>query len=508
MLTNLSIENYALIEKLRVDFKDNLSVITGETGAGKSILLGALGLVLGKRADATTLKKADKKCVIEAGFSIDNYQLDAFFKENDLDFDSQTIIRREILPSGKSRAFINDTPATLQVLQSLGERLVDIHSQHQTLQLSNTDFQFEILDALAGNAERVESYRRGLTLFRALNKELAQLKERQQAAQEQEAYHLHLFEELETAALQEHEQEQLEQTLEKLQNIEAIKIHLSTARSLAYTEETGLQSLLQDFFTNLRAIAPFSEEYQTLYDRVDSLKIEFEDLATDIDRLNDDLHPEAGTMEKLNERLGLIYDLQKKHSVDSVTALLSVQQDLSEALEKVSRVSDSLAAVESQLAETTLKIDKLADTIYQERCKAVPVLLKKLEDILSSLGMSATRFKFDLHHSDQYFSQGKDRLELLISANKGRQFGPLKKIASGGELSRIMLAVKAILSAYRHLPSIIFDEIDAGVSGDISYKMAAIMQQMSARMQVVAITHLPQIAARGKQHYKVYKQEV
>ena len=508
MLINLSIKNYALIESLSVNFQDNLSIITGETGAGKSILLGALGLVLGKRADSSTLKDASKKCIIEARFLISNYQLDTFFEEKDLDFEQETIIRREILPSGKSRAFINDTPTTIQTLQLLSEKLIDVHSQHQTLQLSDSNFQFYILDSLASNSAKIESYKRGLLVFNKLTKELAAIKKAQESAKEQYEYNLHLYTELENANLKVDEQESLEQQLDKENNIEEIKLNLTEAQALALNEEIGMQALLVSFTANLNKIKSFAIEYKELYERVLSLKIELDDITAEIENFNENIEFDPLELEKLNDRLQLIYNLQKKHTVNSIAELLKIKEALSVKVDAVQNSSSEIKAKEIEIASVAEKIDILATSIFNQRKKAIPVLIKKLETILSNLGMENTRFKLKINHTKNYFSNGKDELFLLISANKGVNFGELKKIASGGELSRIMLAVKAILSEYSKLPTIIFDEIDTGVSGDVSQKMADIMQQMSDNMQVITITHLPQIAAKGQQHYKVYKEDI
>ncbi len=508
MLTNLSIINYALIENLSVEFKDNLSIITGETGAGKSILLGALGLVLGKRADSSTLKNRGKKCIIEAEFLVTNYQLESFFEENGLDFETETIIRREILPNGKSRAFVNDTPATLQVLQNLSEQLIDVHSQHQTLELSNSSFQFKIIDALANTEVKIASYKRGLKLYTKLKKELSELKQQQEIEKEQYDYDLHLFNEINNAKLKEDEQGIIEKELDKLNNIETIKLNLSEALAIAVNEEIGLQSLLNLFKNNINAIRDYSNEYCELFERTNSLKIEFDDIATEIENFNENVEIDTSEIEKLNDRLEFICNLQKKHSVSSIKELIEICDRLSLKVTSVENSNEILKAKESELNEVAVKIDKLATTIFNQRQKAIPKLIKKIESLLTNLGMENTRFKFNLTQSDSYFSNGKDELELLISANKGIVFGELKKIASGGELSRIMLSVKAILSEYLNLPTIIFDEIDTGVSGDVSQKMADIMKQMCENMQVITITHLPQIAAKGNEHYKVYKQDV
>jgi len=508
MLTNLSIKNYALIDSLSVNFRDYLSTITGETGAGKSILLGALGLVLGKRADISTLKDVNKKCIIEAKFQISNYQLEAFFEENDIDFESETIIRREIAPSGKSRAFVNDTPTTLQVLQDLSEKLIDVHSQHQTHQLSDVNFQFQIIDALAGNALKIESYKRGLKLFTQLTKELNELKKNQETATQNYEYNLFLFEELKKAKLQPDEQEVIEQSLDKLNNIEEIKLNLSEAQALALSDEIGLQILLNSFVSNLHKISLYSNDYKELYERILSVKIEFDDIAGEIENFNENVDFDPLELQKLNDRLQMIYNLQKKHAVNTIADLLQKQEELSIKVDAVENSSAAILEKEAEIKNVAEKIDKLAKSIFDEREKAIPILVSKLENSLENLGMENTRFNFSIKHTKQYFQNGKDELQLFISANKGANFGELKKIASGGELSRIMLSVKAILSAYLKLPTIIFDEIDTGVSGDVSTKMADIMEQMSANMQVITITHLPQIAAKGKQHYKVYKEDI
>jgi len=508
MLTNLSIKNYALIESLSVNFKDKLSIITGETGAGKSILLGALGLVLGKRADSSTLKDTKNKCIIEAQFSISNYLLEPFFEENDIDFENETIIRREILPSGKSRAFINDTPTTLNVLQALSEKLIDVHSQHQTSQLSDINFQFQIIDALANNGAKIESYKRGLKLYNKLLKELAELKNNQELSKEQYEYNLHLYEELFKANLQVNEQEIVEKSLDKLNNIEEIKLNLDEAQSTAFNEEIGLKAILSSIANNLNKIELFSSEYKELYTRILSIKIEFDDIANEIENANENLNFDASELGKINERLQLIYNLQRKHTVTTIAELLGIQEELSVKVDAVENFSVLTSKKIAEVKSVSDKIDTLAKSIFKGRNKAIPILIKKLEFMLGNLGMENTRFQFNLGHSDQYFINGKDELHLLISANKGANFGELKKVASGGELSRIMLSVKSILSEYLNLPTIIFDEIDTGVSGDVSQKMAEIMQQMSDNMQVITITHLPQIAAKGKQHYKVYKEEI
>lgn len=507
MLTHLTIKNYALIEHLSVEFKNRLSIITGETGAGKSILLGALSLVLGKRADSSTLKDSQQKCVVEAHFSIKNYQLQPFFEENDLDFETETIIRREILPNGKSRAFINDTPTTLQVLSALSEKLIDIHSQHQTLLLSNKDFQFYLIDALADTKSKIESYQRGLRLLRKLESELKMMQDEQQKKQEQFEYNTYLYNELEEVKLQKNEQSEIEKKLDILNNIEEIKIHLSEANLLATNDEMGIQTLLNSFVNHLSKIEKYTKEYSTLHQRITSVKIEFDDIVSEIENSNERLEFNPAELEKYNHRLQLIYDLQKKHNVTTISELLKIQFQLESELKDVATFSEKISKKQAEINEIKSKIDILSLKINKARTKAIPVFVKKLEILLQQLTMENTRLQITITHTKSYFSNGKDELVFLISANKGKRFGELKKVASGGELSRIMLATKSILSQYSQLPTIIFDEIDTGVSGDVAQKMATIMQTMANNMQVIAITHLPQIAVKGQQHYKVYKED-
>jgi DNA repair protein RecN (Recombination protein N) len=508
MLVTLSIKNYALIENLSVNFKDKLSIITGETGAGKSVLLGALGLVLGKRADSSSLKDQTKKCIIEAQFNIRNYHLESFFEENDIDFEYLTILRREILPSGKSRAFINDTPTTLNILQNLSEQLIDIHSQHQTLQLADINFQFHILDTLAKNTVKLSYYSKELSKYHQLKKELEYLILNQEKAKQKFDYNTHLYQELAKAKLERGEQEEIEDKLTKLNNIEAIKLNLAEAENRTFNDEIGLLALLNLVTTNLSQISSYSNEYKTIYDRILSAKIEIEDIANEIVYLNENVNFEPSELEKLNNRLQLIYNLEQKHLVKTIDELLEIKDKLEQEINAVEHSITSISEKKNEIKLVEGKLNDLAKSISAERKKAIPVFIKKMEVLLANLGMENSRLKLNLFYADQFFLNGKDELQLLISANKGLNYGSLNKIASGGELSRIMLAVKAILSSYLNLPTIIFDEIDAGVSGSIAQRVAKILVNMSNNMQVIAITHLPQIAAKGNQHYKVYKEDV
>lgn len=508
MLTQLSIKNYALINELKIDFSSGLSIITGETGAGKSILLGALGLVLGNRADSSTLKDNSKKCIVEAKVSIANYNLREFFEEVDLDYEDQTIIRREILPSGKSRAFVNDTPVNLSILNDLRSNLIDVHSQHQTLSLSDTNFQFSVIDALAKNASKIESYKKGLIKLKNLKKQLEDLKTSQREANQQHDYNLHLFNELNDANLEIDEQEILEEKLEKLNNIEDIKINLSEALEISINEEIGLQTLLNTLENRISKISSFSKEYKDLSDRITSVKIELDDIVSELEDENENIEFNPNEVEELNDRLQLIYNLQKKHYVNSNKELLEILEELSNKIIAVESSEEVINQKESEIKEVEQKLNDLAEKISKARQKVIPSLQSALQSLLSDLGMQNARFSIKVNLKDSYFSNGKDELQFLFSANKGGSFGEFKKVASGGELSRIMLVIKKILSENISLPTIIFDEIDTGVSGEISNKIATIMQQMSKQMQVITITHLPQIAAKGNNHYKVYKEDI
>jgi DNA repair protein RecN (Recombination protein N) len=508
LLTTLSIHNYALINQLSIDFSSGLSIITGETGAGKSILLGALGLVLGNRADLSSLKDTSRKCIVEAKVSIANYNLKDFFDKVDLDYEAETIIRREILPSGKSRAFVNDTPVTLSVLNELRTQLVDVHSQHQTMQLSDNSFQFSVIDSLAKNQDKIASYQRGFQQLNLLRKELQNLETVQKEANQQYDYNLHLFNELDEAKIQVDEQEILEEKLEKLNNIEDIKLNLSEALEISVNEETGIQNSLNTLENRVDKISSFSKEYLEISKRITSIKIEIDDIVAELEDANENVEFNPTEVEEINDRLQLIYNLQKKHYVHTNQELLRVLEGLSEKVSQVENAEETINNKKSEIEDVSKKLDKVSALISKNRGTSAPKLTKELQLLLTELGMENARFSIKIKQTANYFYNGKDELEFLFSANKGGNFGELKKVASGGELSRIMLSVKKVLSENTQLPTIIFDEIDTGVSGEVSNKIAAIMQQMSKHMQVISITHLPQIASKGENHYKVFKKEI
>lgn len=508
MITSLAIKNYALIEKLTIDFTKGFSIITGETGAGKSIILGALGLALGKRADLTSLKNKEEKCVIEAHFDISKYKLESFFSENDLDYEPETIIRREILPSGKSRAFINDSPVNLQELQELSLYLIDIHSQQQTQELSDENVQFKIIDAVANNGTFLEQYQALLKSYKTQKSHLnVLLKQKADASKEQE-YNAFLLEELLAAKLKTGEQEILEENYEQLNNVEIIKESLDKSLAIANEEQIGVLHNLNEIKNAFQKITPFSGEYAELFERISSLKIEFEDITLELNRFSEKLINDPEQLNLINQKLQLIYNLQKKHQVSTVDELISIQTKLENSFLELDTIDTEIKKYTDLVATSIKSLDESNDSIHTNRLAAIPDLSQKLIAILETLGMPNVRFNIELKPTDSYFENGKDEIQFLIATNLGTDFGLLKKVASGGEMSRIMLAVKAILAKYSKLPTLLFDEIDTGVSGEIANKMGEIMKEMSTQMQIFAITHLPQIAAKGNEHFKVFKSTV
>ena len=507
MLVNLSIQNYALIDDVRVAFPKGFTTITGETGAGKSILLGGLYLVLGKRADLSSLKNTEQKCVIEAEFEVSNYQLQSFFKENDLDYEDLTILRREILPSGKSRAFVNDSPVTLDVMRALGDQLVDVHSQHQTMQLTDNDFQMKVLDALAENSENLSGYAQELQKLRNESKELQKLEEFQANADKEHDYNSFLLEELEAAKLKEGMQEALEEEYEQLSNVEQIMENLSAGHQLLNDEQLGIVGRLTELKRSFQNLSNFGSDYKSLNDRIQSVLIETDDIASELERLKDGVEANPERLEMVNGQLQQLYDLQKKHHTDSVPELITIREELAQKVDAVANIESKIKAKRDEVASITKTVDVWAKKISEGRKAVIPKLKERLQLDLASLGMPSATFKIELNPSSTFKPNGKDDLVFLFSANKGSNYGELKKVASGGELSRIMLAIKSILAQYENLPTMMFDEIDTGVSGEISNRMGEIMQQMSSTMQVFSITHLPQVASKGQHQFKVYKEE-
>lgn len=507
MLTTLSIKNYALIEDIQLNLQNGFTIITGETGAGKSIMLGALSLLLGKRADYSAIRDTQKKCVIEGVFDISAYQLEPLFASEDLDYEIQTIIRREILPSGKSRAFINDTPANLSSLQALAEELLDIHSQHETLSLGENDYQFMVIDTLAGNIEVLKKYRQLLGELKLLQKKFENLKDEQAQAIKEYDYNLFLLNELRQARLEAGMQKELEERHEELSHVEQLKEHLGAAVNFIQQEEIGAGNSLKEAKNSIQKISEISGSYHQLFERLQSVFIELDDIAVELESALEKVEANPQELEQVNNKLQVLYSLQKKHMVSTVSELKEIEAGLSEKVTVSENAEEELKKAREAISAKEKELIKIASLLNKNRKAVIPNFIKEIEEILSDLGMANARLKIELKQQQEFFITGQDKMSWLLSANKGGQFNDLKKAASGGELSRIMLAVKSILATYSNLPTIIFDEIDTGVSGDIAGKMAGILQKMGNVMQVIAITHLPQIAGKGSSHFKIYKED-
>ncbi len=508
MLTALSIKNYALIEDIKIDLRQGFTIITGETGAGKSIMLGAMGLLLGKRADYSAIRSSRDKCIIEGNFDISNYRLKDFFEAEDLDYEAQSIIRREILSSGKSRAFINDTPVTLPVLVKLGDLLIDIHGQHQTLSLGENQYQFEVLDTLSGNTDLLREYQLQLRSYKKLQQKLVELKDTQSQAIKEHDYNLFLLKELEDARLKSGMLEDLEERFEELNNVEILTEYLGNAVSQIEQEEIGTLAGLKEVRSNLTKISGFSTTYATLQERVQSVIIELDDISQELGNALERVEANPKELEEVNARLQVLYNLQKKHSAEGIDTLLEIMAELQKKVEFTENAEADLENLIKQIETNKSALKEISGKIHKSREKAIPGFIKEVETIIYELGMPNARLKIDLKLQQEFFSNGQDQLSWYLSANKGGDFSEIKKAASGGELSRIMLAVKSILASRSNLPTIIFDEIDTGVSGDIAQKMGDILQNMGNSMQVIAITHLPQIAGKGSKHFKIFKEDI
>lgn len=508
MLSKLSIKNFALIDDICVEFTSGLTSITGETGAGKSIILGALSLVLGKRADLNSIRNNTLKCIIEAEFILDKSQFLILFNEFELDFDVHTIIRRELLPSGKSRAFVNDTPVTLSQLQLLSNYLLDIHSQHETLSLFSETYQLEILDVLAGNLVLLKSYSEKLQDYKEVSETILALIYKKESASKELDYNTFLYDELVEANLKNVQQNELEETFSKLNNTETIQETLTAVTSLLNQEQYGALNTLKEIRSLLFKLNAVSLDFQNLYERINSIIIEMDDISEEIINLSLSIEADPSLLNKINEKLQTIYKLQQKHNVATVPELVEIQKILEEKIEITNNLDGEIEKLEIYKGKLKNKVQDLANKIHKKRLIVIPTLKNKLTYILNELGMPNAAFKFELTSTTIFKKNGTDSLLLLFTANKGHNFGPLNKVASGGELSRIMLSIKAVIAQYKKLPTAIFDEIDSGISGEIAYKMAEILKEMSLTMQMFTITHLPQLAAVGNQHIKIFKEDV
>jgi len=508
LISTLLIKNYALIDDIKVDFDSGLTIITGETGAGKSILLGALGLLLGKRADLSAVRDTSIKCIIEGEFLLKRFDLSTVFASLDIDYDAHTIIRRELLASGKSRSFVNDTPVTLQQLQGIAPFLVDIHSQHETMTVASEKFQMEMLDAIAGNKSILETYQTELITYKEHAELLASLVYKKETVDKELDYNSFLFNELQEAQLSKIDQATLEAQLQALQNSEEITENLLRAEQLINSDEIGAIAVLKEARISLGRLKDFSPLYAAMWERLQSVVIELEDIDEELQSASQNIETTPDLLNEVTEKLQQLYHLQQKHKVQSTAELIEIENLLGDKIDVTGSLDNQIAITEKAKISAAKKLDTLTSQLHKKRKEIFPVLKKKLEGVLLELGLPNAAFTLTLDVADHYKYNGKDDLQLLFTANKGSQPGLLKKVASGGELSRIMLAIKAVLAGYKRLPTIIFDEIDTGVSGEIALKMAHILEQMGSTMQLVSITHLPQIASKGKHHLKVYKEDV
>ena len=509
MLTTLQIENYAIIRSLKIPFNEGLTAITGETGAGKSILMGALSLILGNRADTDVLFDKSRKCIVEAAFDIRGLNLQAYFNQFDLDYQDDTIIRREINEHGKSRAFINDTPVNLSTMKTISSFLVDIHSQHQTLMLQNAGFRLQLLDQFAQNHELVSEYRQALHLWRAKKSDFEVLRQRCEQAALKYDYNSFTIGELEKADVQSGEQALIEQKIKELSHAESIKSHLYNAAMLLSEQEgDNILYMLKTVQNECRALENLGGEYESFLQRVDNLLADAQDLSYEISKKSDNIEINPELLEQLNDRLDLFYSLQNKHHVRDNEELLALLETLRNEVASYSDDRGLLAEMEKETAQLEKKVRELAKRVSASRKEAIPALVSAMEDRLRKLGMTESNFDVSIQPTDELHDNGSDSVTFLFSANAGITPADMSKIASGGEMSRIMLCLKSIISDSMYLPTIIFDEIDTGISGETASKVGQMMQALADNHQVIAITHLPQIAARGQHHYLVYKQVV
>jgi DNA repair protein RecN (Recombination protein N) len=507
MLVKLLVQNYALIKELDVDLENGLTIITGETGAGKSILLGALSLILGTRADTSVLLDKKEKCIVEGTFHIGEYDLNDFFKSNELDYEPVTTLRREINPAGKSRAFINDTPVTLNLIKEIGDRLIDIHSQHQTLMLNDNSFQLNVIDSFAGTSKLLQRYKISYSTYRMLKKELTLLKESYEKIKADMEYFRHQINQLEDAKLKPGEQEELEAEQEMLNHAEEIKTALAGSSRLLTSEETSVLSMLREVKMNISRIRSFIHEGESLYSRMESSLIELDDLAMEIDKLAFSIDADPQRLTNINERLDLIYSLCQKHRAANLDELMIRTEELKGHFKTLVSSDERIIELESLLIKEENSLRAVSEEISAKRKHVLPEIETKITDLLKQLGMPNAKFRIDFSESADFRPSGVDNADFLFSANKQVAPENLAKIASGGELSRVMLSLKSLLSKNNNLPTIIFDEIDSGVSGEVADKVGQILAGMGKYMQVVNITHLPQVASRGTRHYHVYKDD-
>jgi len=510
MLQQLSITNYALIDNLNISFDNGLNILTGETGAGKSIILGALSLILGQRAESRYFFNQQKKCVIEGQFKISGFHLKTFFEENDLDYEAETVLRREISADGKSRAFVNDTPVNLNILRTLGERLIEIHSQHATLEINNPQFQLLVVDAAAGHQQLLDTYQDKYRAYKKLNTQLKQLTEESEKAKADLDYYQFQYDELEKAALAADEQEQLEQELYALNNADEIKRNLLNANYLLQDGESSALLQLRETSQQLSATEKFNTALTELHERLNSAIIELKDIAAEIENIGQRTRTDPARADEVNTSLSLIYNLQKKHRVNTNAELLDIQNQLSDKIQQAVFGDEAIEKLQQQIAAGQKELEKLAAELSANRNNAIPAIEKQVLQYLGDMGMPNSVLKIELTQPGDaltFNEHGIDQVRFLFNANKGHVLSEMSKVASGGELSRLMLSIKTLIAMHTALPTIIFDEIDTGISGEVAHKAGQIMEQLAQNLQVITITHLPQIASKGNSHYFVYKDD-
>ena len=507
MLKNLSIKNYLLIEDLSVSFNNGFTVITGETGAGKSILVGGISLILGKRADLSVNRDKSKKCIIEGVFDIGSFNLKSVFDENELDYETETILRREILVSGKSRAFINDSPVNLNQLSVIGSKIIDIHSQHQNIEVLNSEFQFELLDLISNNEENIRFYKRLYEDYKLKSKDLEELIERKQSLIQSMDYNRYILEEIDNSNILEEDLNDLENLQNSLSNFEEFSKELNQSSQIISDDDIGLISSLSRLKNSIDKISSNSQKFNSISKRILSIKIDLEDISNEID---DSLNSLEQNPEKLNtiiNKIDKINNLLRKHSLNSVNELSILRNNLAEKVNTTENIDDEIEHLKKECENLKIKLKSSAIKIHEKRKSVIFDLTSQIENVLNELGMVNSKFKINLSKTTNFYSNGMDLIDFEFLANKGYEFKKIKDAASGGEMSRIMLSIKSIMAKYKQLPSIIFDEIDTGVSGEISKKMGIIMKELGTKIQTFSITHLPQIAAMGESHFMIYKND-
>ena len=505
MLQHLHIQNYALIEHLSIDFGEGFSVITGETGAGKSILLGALGFVLGDRADTGVLFDKDKKCIVEAQFQLDDEELQKLFETHDLDFQPDCILRRELNPQKKSRAFVNDTPVSLQTIKEIGNRLVDIHSQHDSLLLTNAEFQLQLIDGIAQNNELLSSYKKEYEIYHQLRHHLTELQTIAAKNISENDYLTFQLDELQKAQLKKEEYREIEQSLNVMENAEEIKSLLVNANGLLENSESSILPQLNELETALHRLQQLIPNTTEFHQRVENVMIELKDIAYDIDRMEDGTQFDEEALQELQERMDLFNRLMMKHHVNDYDELLQLRDDLEAKVNAYENIDQEIAQAEQALLEQTRLLKTQASKLHSQREKAAGLFSEKVTELARQLSMPHAVFQVTMETTQDFTASGTDHVRFLFSANKGMDVADIDRVASGGELSRLMLSIKSVVSQHNYIPTLIFDEIDSGVSGEVAAKIGSIMQQMGQSLQLIAITHLPQVASKAANHFFIYK---